>query len=81
MTLEQAAKGQRVLILDVEESGMRAQAMRLGIYEGAEFVCAEKIKGGPVILYGQGGETAVGKRLSQKIKIKLAQDKDRGMDQ
>lgn len=80
MTLEQAAKGQRVLILDVEENSMRAQAMRLGIYEGAEFICAEKIKGGPVILCGQGGETAVGKRLSQKIRIELAQDKDRGMD-
>lgn len=76
MTLEQAEKGQRVLILSVEESSMRAQAMRLGIYEGAKFICAEKIKGGPVILCGRGSETAVGQCLSQKIKIELAQDED-----
>lgn len=75
MTLAQVRKGDIVRVLRIEEERARQQAIRMGIYEGAELVCTEKIHAGPVALMGAHSETAVGRRLAEQITVKLAQDK------
>lgn len=74
MTLDKVCKGEEVTILQINDTKVRQQAIRLGIYEGARFVCNEKISGGPVVLQGAYNTTAIGRRLSEKIIVELAQD-------
>ena len=72
MTLDKVKKGDKITVLHVSDERARQQAMRLGIYEGAQFICTEKIYAGPVVLKGSHSETAIGKRMAEKIAIGFA---------
>ncbi|QXM06420.1 FeoA family protein [Crassaminicella indica] len=70
MTLDLIAKGQKLEIVHIPDSSIRAQAIRLGIYEGAKLVCSEKLPAGPVILQNRMQEIAIGRNLAKKIAVK-----------
>ncbi|MDK2798853.1 MAG: hypothetical protein PWP27_585 [Clostridiales bacterium] len=69
MTLDKAKRGQEIEIISILDSNIKAQAIRLGIFEGARLVCAEKLPAGPVILQNKMQEIAVGRNLARKIDI------------
>lgn len=70
MTLDQAVKGQKIEIVDIPDAGIRAQAIRFGICEGAQLICAEKLFAGPIVLQNRMQEIAIGRRLAESIQIK-----------
>lgn len=70
MTLDLAARGQKIEVIHIPDANIRAQAIRLGIYEGARLVCSEKLPAGPVILQNRMQEIAIGRNLAKKITIK-----------
>lgn len=72
MTLDKVKRGSKVTIVNVENKALKTQAIRLGIYEGAVFLCSEKLPGGPVILQNRLQEIAVGKGLAEYIQVKGA---------
>lgn len=69
MTLDKINRGSRVRIKRIDNSSLKTQAIRLGIYEGAVFLCSEKLPGGPVILSNRLQEIAVGRGLAEDIEI------------
>lgn len=69
MTLDKVKRGSKVTIVNVENKALKTQAIRLGIYEGAVFLCSEKLPGGPVILQNRLQEIAVGKGLAEYIQV------------
>lgn len=69
MTLYNASKGSKIRILNIRDKNIRFLAIRIGIYEGAMFICSEKLPGGPIILQSGRQEIAVGKRLAENIVI------------
>ncbi|MDK2917827.1 MAG: hypothetical protein PWQ37_560 [Candidatus Petromonas sp.] len=71
MTLDFANRGQKIEIVNIPDSNVRVQAIRLGLCEGAKLVCSEKIPAGPVILQNRMQEIAIGRNLAKKIQIKL----------
>ena len=71
MTLDLAKKGEKIEIINIPNKQVRAQAIRLGICEGAKLLCSEKLPSGPVILQNRMQEIAIGRNLAEKISIKL----------
>lgn len=71
MTLDLANKGQKIEIINIPDSNIRVQAIRLGIAEGSKLLCSEKLPAGPVILQNRMQEIAIGRNLAKKITIKL----------
>lgn len=71
MTLDSVLKNQNIEVLSIPDAAIRAQAIRLGIYEGATVMCSEKVPGGPVILQNRMQEIAIGRNLAKKIKVRL----------
>lgn len=70
MTLDFVKKGEQLEILEIPDPYIRAQAIRLGIYEGAKLKCSEKLPAGPVILQNRMQEIAIGRNLAKKILVK-----------
>ena len=70
MTLDLIKKGEKLEIMQIPDPSIRAQAIRLGIYEGAKLTCSEKLPAGPVVLQNRMQEIAVGRNLAKKISIK-----------
>lgn len=69
MTLSNANSGDNIEIKSISDPIVRAQAIRLGIYEGAKLTCSEKIEKGPIILQNRLQELAIGYNLSKNIEI------------
>lgn len=46
MTLDKAKKGSKIKILTINNKEIKSQAIRIGLYEGAVFMCSEKLPGG-----------------------------------
>lgn len=67
MTLEQAKVGERLIVRDIIDPEMRMKAIRFGVMQGAEIVCAEKLPYGPVVIRKGRQELAVGRRLAGRI--------------
>lgn len=70
MTLDLAIRGQHIEVITIPDATIRAQAIRLGIYEGAKLICSEKLPAGPIILQNRMQEIAIGRNLAKKIAIK-----------
>lgn len=70
MTLDKVNRGSRIEILSIPDQNVRAQAIRLGVYEGASLTCFEKISSGPVILKNRFQEIAIGLNIAKQIKVK-----------
>ena len=71
MTLSNANSGDNIEIKSIYDPIVRAQAIRLGIYEGAKLTCSEKIINGPIILQNRLQELAIGYNLSKNIEIAI----------
>jgi len=71
MTLAQASRGDIIEVVSIPDANIRAQAIRLGIFEGSKIICSEKLPAGPVILQNRNQEVAVGRRLAESIAINI----------
>ncbi len=71
MTLDQVNKGQIFQIVSIPDKHVSAQAIRLGIYEGARLTCVYKFPAGPVIIQNGMQEIAIGRGLAKKIQVQL----------
>ena len=69
MTLDKAKKGSKIKILNINNKDIKSQAIRIGLYEGAVFMCSEKLPGGPVVLQNKLQEIAIGRGLAEGIDI------------
>lgn len=69
MTLDKVKRGNKIRIKKIDNGNLKTQAIRIGIYEGAVFLCSEKLPGGPVILQNRLQEVAVGKGLAEDIEV------------
>ena len=69
MTLDKVKRGNKVRITKIDNKDLKTQAIRIGIYEGAVFMCSEKLPGGPIILQNRMQEIAVGRGLAEDIEI------------
>lgn len=76
MTLDKAKRGQTVIIKNINDDEIRVQAIRLGLYEGAQVNCSGKIPFGPVILSNRLQEIAVGRELAKRITIEVCDLKE-----
>lgn len=74
MKLSDIKAGDTIEVTSLPDPDVRAQAIRLGIYEGAIIKCSEKIHKGPVILQNRLQEIAIGHSLAEKITVKLLTD-------
>lgn len=72
MTLDQAKRGEKLHILHIPDEAVRAQAIRFGIGEGSQVECAEKLPAGPIVIAKGKQEIAIGRKLAEHIRIKLA---------
>ena len=70
MTLDQIRHGQRVVIEDILDRGMRVQALRLGLGTGSVVQCIEVLPAGPVIIKSGHQELALGRRLARLVRVK-----------
>lgn len=69
MTLDKVNRGNKIRIRRIDNKDLKTQAIRIGIYEGAIFLCSEKLPGGPIILQNRMQEIAVGRGLAEDIEI------------
>lgn len=69
MTLDKVKRGNKIKIIKIENRELKTQAIRIGIYEGAVFLCSEKLPGGPIVLQNRMQEVAVGRGLAEDIEV------------
>ena len=69
-TLAALRPGGRAVIEDIECPQARAQALRLGMGEGATVSCITSIPAGPIVLRSGRQEVAVGRGLARRIRIR-----------
>ncbi|MDW7650127.1 MAG: ferrous iron transport protein A [Bacillota bacterium] len=70
MTLDKVKRGQKVQICNIPDEKIRAQAIRFGVIEGTEVICAEKLPAGPIVISKGYQELAIGRGLAQQITVK-----------
>ena len=71
MHLDKARKGQKVKILSIPDSSVRAQAIRFGISENEIVSISEIIPGGPIVLEKSKQEIAIGRNLAKTIEVEI----------
>lgn len=71
MTLDMVKRGQRVQILDILDTRVKAQAIRFGIFEGQTVICTQVVPAGPVIIRKNTQEIALGRGLAKQIVVAL----------
>lgn len=69
MTLNQVPVGARARIVRMPNGQVRAQAIRLGLTEGAGIRCAERVWNGPVVICCGRQEIAIGRALAHQIEV------------
>lgn len=69
MTLDMAKKGEKFQIVDILDAQVKAQAIRFGIFEGQEVMCAETVPAGPIIIRKNAQEIAIGRGLAKLITV------------
>lgn len=69
-TLAALRPGGSAIIEDIDCPQARAQALRLGMGEGATVSCITSIPAGPVVLRAGRQELAVGRGLARRIRIR-----------
>ncbi|MEW6723929.1 MAG: ferrous iron transport protein A [Bacillota bacterium] len=70
-TLARLERGQLARIMRIDDPGVRAQALRFGIGEGAEIACQERVPFGPVIIRKGRQEIAIGRNLAGRITVEV----------
>lgn len=71
-SLSAAAKGSKVLIIDIPEGRARTQLIRLGIMKGEVVRCIERLPGGTVVIEKNRQEIAIGVSLAKTIVVASA---------
>ena len=71
MTLDQASKGQRLVIQAIASPEISTQIIRFGLGVGEAAICQEKLPNGPVILRKNRQEIAIGRDLARAITIEI----------
>lgn len=69
MTLNEARRGQVLIVGEIADGRTRDQAFRFGLSTGAEVRCEQVLPGGPVVLRRGGLLVAIGRRLCPKIAV------------
>lgn len=69
ITLDQARKGDRLLIEAIPDSTVRVQVVRFGLAIGSLVTCQSVMPGGPVILRRGFQEIAIGRDLARTIQV------------
>ncbi len=69
MTLDKVNRGELIEIVSIEDKDIRAQAIRLCIYEGSKLKCSEKLPSGPIVLQNKLQEVAISRKLAEQIVI------------
>ena len=69
-TLDQAERGDRMVVTAVDDDRARIHAIRFGMAEGARVQCVTKIPAGPVVLRSGRQEIAVGRELAKRIFVR-----------
>jgi Fe2+ transport system protein FeoA len=72
LSLSSAVKGIRLIVTGVPEGRARTQLIRLGIMEGEEIRCIERLPGGTVVIEKSRQEIAIGAALAETILIEPA---------
>lgn len=71
MTLDGVKRGQSFRIMSIQNDLMRAQAIRLGIAEGAVVSCEEVVPAGPIVIRKSNQLLALGRGLARQIDVEL----------
>ncbi|MCE5202662.1 MAG: ferrous iron transport protein A [Actinomycetia bacterium] len=69
-TLAHLRRGDRCVVLGIDDELARAQATRFGMAEGASVSCVTALPAGPVVVRSGRQEIAVGRRLARRIRIR-----------
>lgn len=69
MTLDKVNRGELIEIVCIEDKDIRAQAIRLCIFEGSKLKCSEKLPSGPIVLQNRMQEVAISRKLAEHITI------------
>jgi Fe2+ transport system protein FeoA len=71
MGLHKAPLHRSVRIARICDAHTRAQLLRLGITEGSEVVCEQRMPFGPVILRHRHNRLALGRRIARDIHVQV----------
>ena len=74
MQLSEIRTDDEFIVSAVPSGTIKAQTIRLGIFEGAVLKCVYKFKNGPIILEKNSQEIALGHSIAEKIKVNLIRD-------
>ncbi|AEG61569.1 FeoA family protein [Desulforamulus ruminis] len=69
MMLDQCKKGQKLRIMSISDNGLKTQAIRFGISEGAVVTCEEVVPAGPVVVRLAKQQIAIGRNLAKSILV------------
>jgi Fe2+ transport system protein FeoA len=75
-TLDQAKRGDKMIVTGVDDDRARIHAIRFGMGEGACVQCVTKIPAGPIVLRSGRQEIAVGRELAKRISVRQLPDKE-----
>ena len=70
--LHQAAKGSRLMIVDIPEGRAKSQLIRLGVVKGEFIRCLERLPGGTIVIQKHRQEIAIGVALARTIFVSVA---------
>lgn len=71
LPLDRSSAGQRLRILSLPESAVRAQLIRLGLCEGVHIICFQRLPGGTVVVQKNRQQIAIGHTVAQQIFVAL----------
>ncbi len=69
-TLDEAKRGDEMVVTGVDDAAARIHAIRFGMGEGACVRCVTKIPSGPIVLKSGRQEIAVGRELAKRISVR-----------
>jgi Fe2+ transport system protein FeoA len=69
-TLDQARRGDTMVVLGVDDPAARMHAIRFGMAEGSTVSCVTRIPAGPIVLKSGRQEIAVGRELAKRISVR-----------
>ncbi len=69
LTLTEANRGDTIQVIRIPEGLVRAQLLRLGIWEGSKLTCALKVPAGPMVVRQDDIEIALGRNIASEIQV------------
>ena len=69
LTLADVRPVDRVRVVSIRDEFVRLQAIRFGLHPGAEVVCEQRLRGGPVVIRCGRQEVAIGRQLARDILV------------